>query len=143
MFLFAVSGLVWKWRDTSPYSVTGWLWYLGTLVPVIGIIAVGDDLGMADRYAYIPLIGVFVMVIWGLAAWAESLKVGRPTRAVVIAIVLAVLTLLTRHQIGYWRNPRMISSGMRFAPRKRRGTHSPATFAKMISQTWIDNLKTT
>jgi hypothetical protein len=104
VFLFAVSGAVGKWHGNSPWLLTGWLWYLGTLVPVIGIIAFGDDAGMADRYAYIPLIGIFVMVVWTLAAWADSLKVGRPTRAAVIAIVLAVLTLLTRHQIGYWRS---------------------------------------
>jgi len=48
-----------------PYLATGWLWYIGTLVPVIGIVQVGDQ-AMADRYTYIPLIGLFIMVAWGV-----------------------------------------------------------------------------
>jgi hypothetical protein len=64
-FLGAVSLLVWKQRVSRAYLITGWLWYLGTLVPVIGLIQVGQQ-AMADRYAYIPLIGVFVMLVWGL-----------------------------------------------------------------------------
>src|SRR5262249_40498429 len=59
-FLLAVSILVWWRRAQQPYLVTGWLWYLGTLVPVIGIVQVGEQ-SMADRYAYVPLLGIFLM----------------------------------------------------------------------------------
>jgi len=62
LFLMVVSALVWKQRLRRGYLVTGWLWYLGTLVPVIGLVQVGDQ-AMADRYGYIPLIGIFVMAV--------------------------------------------------------------------------------
>ena len=58
-----ISALVWRDRASRPYLVTGWLWFLGTLVPVIGLIQVGEQ-AMADRYAYIPMIGIFLMVVW-------------------------------------------------------------------------------
>jgi tetratricopeptide (TPR) repeat protein len=103
LFLFAVSGLVWEQRRTRRYLVTGWLWYLGTLVPVIGIIQVGDQ-AMADRYAYVPLIGFFVMVIWGVADWADSKTVSVSLRAATAIAVLTVLSFLTWGQIGYWRS---------------------------------------
>jgi tetratricopeptide (TPR) repeat protein len=103
LFLFAVNGLVWKQRRTRRYLVTGWLWYLGTLVPVIGIIQVGDQ-AMADRYAYVPLIGFFVMVIWGAADWADSKAVSVPLRTTTAIAVLAVLSFLTWGQIRYWRS---------------------------------------
>jgi tetratricopeptide (TPR) repeat protein len=83
------------------YLLVGWLWFLGTLVPVIGLIQVGDQ-AMADRYAYIPLIGIFVMIAWGAAEFAGDYK----TRAKVLSGV-AVLTVVgfgvvTHIQLGYW-----------------------------------------
>ena len=63
--LVGISVIVWKRRETQPYLMTGWLWFLGTLVPVIGIVQVGDQ-AMADRYTYLPLIGLFVIIVWGV-----------------------------------------------------------------------------
>jgi len=103
LFLVAVSALVWKLRRTCRYLVTGWLWYLGTLVPVIGILQVGDQ-AMADRYAYIPLIGIFVMVVFGAADWANCKAVALQTRVATAVLVLAVLSFLTWRQIGYWQS---------------------------------------
>lgn len=82
----------------------GWLWYLGTLVPVIGLVEVGSQ-AMADRYSYIPLLGIFVMVVWRMsdAAQARALPI-RFQRAVPAAILLA-LAVLTWHQTGFWQNP--------------------------------------
>ena len=60
--LLAVTGVVLRFRS-RPYLLTGWLWFFGTLVPVIGLVQVGDQ-AMADRYAYIPLIGIFMMIAW-------------------------------------------------------------------------------
>lgn len=102
-FLLAVSALVWKQRYARRYLLTGWLWYLGTLVPVIGIIQVGDQ-ARADRYMYLPLIGVFVMAVWGIADWADREKIGLPARAMVSVALLAVLSFLTWRQIGYWKS---------------------------------------
>ncbi len=72
LFLASISALVVKFRSRG-YLLVGWLWFLGTLVPVIGVVQVGNQ-AMADRYAYIPLIGLFVMVAWGTADFAERTK---------------------------------------------------------------------
>jgi hypothetical protein len=103
LFLGGVTFLVWRQRFTRRYFVTGWLWYLGTLVPVIGFVQVGDQ-ARADRYAYIPLIGIFVMVVWSAADWADSEKIGIPWRMATATIILAVLSLLTLRQVGYWHS---------------------------------------
>jgi len=103
LFLVAVSALVWNQRRSRRYLVTGWLWYLGTLVPVIGILQVGDQ-AMADRYAYIPLIGIFVMVVFGAAEWANRKAVSFPIRAATAISILAGLSFLTWRQIGYWQS---------------------------------------
>src|SRR5262249_55295133 len=65
LFLVITTVLVLRAAGRLPYLVTGWLWYLGTLVPVIGLVQVGDQ-SMADRYSYIPIVGVFMIAAWGL-----------------------------------------------------------------------------
>jgi tetratricopeptide (TPR) repeat protein len=103
LFLGSVTAVVWKQRFGRRYLAVGWLWYLGTLFPVIGLIQVGDQ-AMADRYAYVPLIGIFVMVVWGLADWAEYKKIDFRLRAAAVATILAALSLITWRQIGYWHS---------------------------------------
>ena len=103
LFVVAVSALVWRECTSRPYLVTGWLWYLGTLVPAIGLIQVGEQ-AMADRYAYLPLIGVFLMAVWGAADLADSGQLSFRTRAKTAAIVLAVLAAFTWEQVTYWRS---------------------------------------
>jgi len=87
-----------------PYIITGWLWYLGTLVPVIGIVQVGTQ-AMADRYTYIPLTGVFFIIAWG---WLD-LTVKRRILLKWLSVVLVIgwisgLSVVTRHQIHYWKD---------------------------------------
>jgi len=101
LFLAGVSVAVWKQRLSRPYLGVGWLWYLGTLVPVIGIIQVGDQ-AMADRYAYLPMIGIFVMVVWGIADWADRAEVKPALRITLAGGVLAILAFLTQRQLAYW-----------------------------------------
>jgi tetratricopeptide (TPR) repeat protein len=103
LFLLGVSAFVWNKRSTRPYLIVGWLWYLGTLVPVIGIVQVGDQ-ALADRYAYVPLIGIFVMIVWGIGDWADSRAVSFALRGAVATVILAALSFLTWRQIGYWRS---------------------------------------
>jgi len=103
LFLVGVSALVWQQRRAHPYLVTGWLWYLGTLVPVIGIVQVGDQ-GMADRYAYLPMIGIFVMVVWRLADWAAERTLKPWVPRALGAAVLVILASLTWLQLGYWHS---------------------------------------
>jgi hypothetical protein len=86
-----------------PVYLMGWLWFLGSLVPVIGIVHVGD-IGMADRYTYLPSIGLYIIIIWGGAAIARQLKIpSRGTAVLTVALLLALggLTLL---QVGFWKN---------------------------------------
>jgi len=103
LFLAVVTGLAWKQRFAHRYLIVGWLWYVGTLVPVIGLVQVGDQ-AMADRYAYIPMLGVFVMTVWGVADWADQKQVGFSTRATVSIVVLAALSFLTWRQLSYWQS---------------------------------------
>jgi protein O-mannosyl-transferase len=84
------------------YLLVGWFWFLGTLVPVIGLVQVGDA-AMADRYAYIPLIGIFVMISFGIADWTEQQKFGW-WPAIPAAAVLIALAATTNRQIGYWQS---------------------------------------
>ena len=86
-----------------PYLTVGWLWYLGTLVPVIGLVQVGLQ-AMADRYTYIPSIGIFVALAWGLSDLAA--RAGIPARALRTAgvLVLAACAAMTWRQAGVWRN---------------------------------------
>jgi tetratricopeptide (TPR) repeat protein len=96
-----VSFAAWKQRCTRPYFAAGWLWFLGTLVPVIGIVQVGVQV-VADRYAYVPLIGIFVIVVWGAVELADHFRVGVVPRAAFAALIVAVLAFVTWRQIGYW-----------------------------------------
>ena len=99
--LIAITAAVWKFRERR-YLLTGWLWFLGTLVPVIGLVQVGDA-AMADRYAYIPLIGIFVMIAFGAADLAERTKPGN-WPAVPAAVALISLAVVTHRQIDYWQS---------------------------------------
>jgi len=103
VFLLAVSGFIRQQRASRPYLVVGWLWFLGTLVPVIGLVQVGEQ-AMADRYAYVPLIGIFLMAVWGAADLADYVKLASRTRSKVAAAVLVVYALFTVDQIRYWRS---------------------------------------
>jgi len=85
------------------YLVVGWFWFLITLVPVSGIVQVGTQ-GMADRYAYLPLIGVFLMAVWGTADWASRAKIPFGVQSAVAVAVLAALVALTHWQLRYWHN---------------------------------------
>jgi len=101
--LGAITLLVWFNRSRRPYMVTGWLWYLGTLVPVIGLVQVGGQ-AMADRYMYIPMVGVLVMVVWGGFELARNVRWGAAVLAVMAAAALVVLPVLSWRQIAYWQN---------------------------------------
>lgn len=99
--VIAISILVWR-RRTQPYLLTGWLWFLGVFVPVIGVIQVGEQ-GMADRYAYLPLIGVFLAIVWGGFDVAQAAgKRATSSAAIAAVVILAGLAGLSRRQLGFW-----------------------------------------
>lgn len=101
--LCAISIAVWLQRKSYPYLVVGWLWFLGALVPVIGIVQVGDQ-GMADRYTYLPLIGLFLMVVWGVSDVFDQLRVAPKLRWAVALGAIVVMSLLTLRQLNYWQD---------------------------------------
>lgn len=85
------------------YLVVGWLWYLISMVPMIGIVQVGRQ-AMADRYAYQPYIGLFIMVIWGAAEWAQENKLSMRALQTAGVLLLIAAALLCRRQVDYWKN---------------------------------------
>jgi protein O-mannosyl-transferase len=85
------------------YLFTGWFWFVGTLVPMIGLIQVGEQ-AMADRYAYLPFVGLFLMVGWGVAEFAQRKRQSTRWLAVPAVAVLGMLGWLTYRQISYWRD---------------------------------------
>ena len=101
--LAVVTLLAFALRHRAPYLLFGWLWYLGTLVPVIGLVQVGDQ-AMADRYTYVPLVGIFIAAAWGLAGLAGESRARRRAAAVAAAGMLAALFGVTCVQAGYWVN---------------------------------------
>ena len=98
LLLVGVSMVVLRQRRSRPYLAVGWLWYLGTLVPVIGLIQVGAQ-ARADRYTYLPMVGLSIMLVWGLPEVLKS-KVAI-SGAIVACLACAVLC---EAQIQYWRN---------------------------------------
>ena len=86
-----------------PYLIVGWLWYLGTLIPVIGLVQVGLQ-SLADRYTYVPLIGVFIMIAWGVPELLNSWRYRRIVLALAALGILSVCIIMTYIQIGFWRN---------------------------------------
>ncbi|MGA2369902.1 MAG: tetratricopeptide repeat protein [Candidatus Korobacteraceae bacterium] len=121
LLLLAITALAWKCRRRR-YLLVGWLWFLGTMVPMIGIVQVGHQ-ALADRYAYLPFIGLFIMICWGVgdlfapaAPFEEGGKGSATTKpprerpqtlpspylVVATGLVLLSLSVVTRHQLQYW-----------------------------------------
>ena len=134
VFLIAVSVLAIRWRKERPYILTGWFWYIGMLVPVIGLVQVGEQ-ARADRYTYLPQIGLYVLIVWGVtnliqstmirnSGWRSSAIGSQPLRpglsrvraqrphdsgykqlyAAIMATILIALSWRAFAQTSYWRN---------------------------------------
>ena len=99
--LAAISALVMVAGRHRRYLPVGWLWFLGTLVPMIGLVQVGGQ-AMADRYAYLPFIGLFIMACWGLSELAQQHRLSSAWLAGASAVVLVALMAVTHRQIDYW-----------------------------------------
>jgi protein O-mannosyl-transferase len=90
-------------RRNHSYLITGWLWYLLTLLPVIGVVRVGLQ-SMADRYSYIPLTGVFIILVWGTADLSMHLPRRNALLSILTAVLLTATSLATWRQVSYWKN---------------------------------------
>jgi len=87
----------------APYFAVGWFWYLGTLVPVIGIVQVGGQ-AMADRYTYIPLIGIFIIVAWGVPKLISKWRYKEKVLSISVGIIIITLLITTWRQVSHWKN---------------------------------------
>ncbi len=88
----------------AQFFVVGWLWYLGTLVPVIGLVQVGLWPAIADRFAYVPLIGIFIIVAWGIPELVAQWRYRKIWLTALATVVLTILMAATWKQVGYWKN---------------------------------------
>jgi tetratricopeptide (TPR) repeat protein len=100
--LVVISAAVWRFRARK-YLMFGWLWFLGTMFPMIGVVQSGRQ-GMADRYAYIPFIGIFIAVIWLLSEGAARIRLKESVTLAGFAAVFFAYLCVTEIQIGYWKN---------------------------------------
>jgi tetratricopeptide (TPR) repeat protein len=103
LLLVVVSVVLIRAGRRYPYLPVGWLWYVGTLVPVIGLIQSGDQ-GMADRYTYIPLIGLFIIISWGVSEFVKNWRHRRIVLALTASTLLLILTICALLQVRHWKN---------------------------------------
>jgi Flp pilus assembly protein TadD len=111
--LLLISFMVWEFGRKRRYLVIGWLWFLGTLVPVIGLVQVGVQ-AMADRYMYMPLIGILLMLVWGASdgiyaltpetGWSGSPTVSRAIAGVGVVSIIVICGVISNLQIQYWKD---------------------------------------
>jgi len=87
----------------APYFAVGWFWYLGTLIPVIQLVQTGS-IAMADRYAYVPLIGIFIIIAWGLPELLAKWRLRSRILAIAAGICIPTLMLMTWNQVSHWKN---------------------------------------
>ena len=103
LLLVGITALcLWRIRK-NPYFAVGWLWYVITLIPVIGFVQLWEQ-AMADRYTYIPSIGIFIIVAWGFTELFRKLKYRKVVLSALASASLVILSVLTYIQVGYWHN---------------------------------------
>ena len=101
--LVGITAAAFVFRRKAPYFVTGWLWYLGMLVPVIGLVQVGWQ-GHADRYTYLPQIGLYIAVAWAVSGWSRSWRFQRIILGTATALIVGALSWCAWLQTSYWRD---------------------------------------
>ena len=104
LLLIGITVTALYFRRQAPHLLVGWLWYLGTLVPVIGILKMGAMTAMSDHYMYVSLLGVYIAIAWQLAMWARQSPKLKYIISGFVALTLVVLAPLTSQQIAVWRN---------------------------------------
>ena len=108
LILLLITLLVIRYRRHR-YLAVGWFWFLGTMIPMIGLVQVGSQ-AMADRYTYLPGVGIFLMVCWGMADWAKRQQLRRILLPIASGVLLLVLGATARHQLNYWDDNVMLWS---------------------------------
>jgi protein O-mannosyl-transferase len=103
LLLCVISLVLFVQRQRYPFMLMGWLWFVGTLVPVIGLVQVGDQ-ALADRYTYIPSLGLMILVVWGAYALIHRWRYNGVVLSVVGSAMVAVCMVVTHQQLRYWRD---------------------------------------
>ena len=103
LLLISIFVLVVRAARQFPYLAVGWMWYLGTLVPVIGLVQIGSH-SMADRYTYVSLIGLFIIIAWGISDLSTKWRYRKPVLTILTGILLSFLMINTWFQVRIWRN---------------------------------------
>jgi tetratricopeptide (TPR) repeat protein len=103
IFLCGLSFSAFKLRQAHPWFFVGWFWFLGTLLPVIGLVQVGEQ-SIADRYTMLPSIGIAIIVVWGAMDVLNHWRSGKTLGVIMGSAAIGICILVTRTQIGYWRN---------------------------------------
>jgi Tfp pilus assembly protein PilF len=103
LLVTATTFLAIRFVKSRPWIMVGWFWYLGTLIPVIGLVQVGAQ-AMADRYTYMPLIGIFIILSWLLSDIVNRNLISRGRMALITSVILGGLMAATWIQLGYWKN---------------------------------------
>ncbi len=107
VLLLGLSAAAIAFRTTRPYLVVGWFWFLGTLVPVIGLVQVGGQ-AMADRYTYIPTLGILLLLIWGACDLTDRWRFQKAVFTVTAMALAIGCAMLARRQIGFWRTDEVL-----------------------------------
>jgi len=103
LLLAGLTALAWRWRRQQPWMLVGWLWYLVMLLPVAGVIQVGA-MAHADRYTYLPQIGIYMAVTWLTAEWCAKWDAGRVATGGLMTAVLVALMVCAGKQTAYWKD---------------------------------------
>jgi tetratricopeptide (TPR) repeat protein len=103
LLILVITALAWRYRKRHRYLLAGWLWYIVAMIPMIGIVQVGRQ-AMADRYAYLPFVGLFVIAVWGCAELFALMKLSSFAQGAVVAAVLVAYASMAFLQINYWHN---------------------------------------
>jgi Tfp pilus assembly protein PilF len=103
LLLLVITFAAMRMRHSQPYLLVGWLWFLGTLVPVIGLVQIGEQ-SIADRYSYLPSLGILLGLVWGITDLTAPWRFRRAALATTLSALLTVCFLLTQAQVAVWQN---------------------------------------
>jgi len=133
--LVTISVLAYRRRRQNPYLLAGWLWYLVTLLPVIGLIRSGPH-SQADRYTYVPLVGVFIMIAWGAAGPLCQIALQAVDFGTGAALSILVCIAVSSAQVGHWKNTTTIfSHSVSVTKNNNGGAYQPRVKASGIRET--------
>ncbi len=106
-FLLAATAFVIAQRHRRPYLIVGWMWFVGAMFPMSGVVQVGAH-ALADRFAYIPFIGLFLIAVWTIAETPALRNIPRAWVAIPALVILSAFATVTHQQIGYWRDSQTV-----------------------------------